>query len=527
MFRVIRSDIQIGLASALLIGACGGGRSDGAQTIGTFGGTVSRSGVTLTIPAGALSVDTAITIARTAAPSGYTLASPAYMFGPAGTTFAMPATVSIPLTGAAAGAHLFWSNTSGGFDDLGGTISMMTLTGQVTHFSVGFAGEVAPDGGAAGSDGGSAGTGGTGGAGAAGGRGGTGGAGGTSGTGGGAAGAGGGAGRLPVFLVPSNISLQGPAHIVIDDAYVYWSAESVVQRVPKAGGDVTVAYQPPVRPSTGAQGRLTSTALAVDATSLYVTITENIYASNILKVGKDGSTHTEPSLLQVGGLGAEANKLAVDSQNLYFDSATGTPPYNLPHIASVPINGGAKIDFFATTGPGPNDPISGMPIGFPSIVGGTLALDGTNVYYMANGHWMLKAPIGGGAPVVIVPNVPSAANGFGYLGGPNASIALSGGYAYWVNYGWVFKVSVNGGMPEAIVPGPSSGANSYTVTDGQSVYFLTGHLLWKVSLTGGAPVELFNFGSPDNYSLGAAMAVDDTSVYLVAGGGHAIVKIAK
>jgi hypothetical protein len=107
--------------------------------VGTSGGTVSSSGVTLTIPANALAVDTAISIATTTAPGGYTLASTAYQFGPSGTTFKKPVTVAIPLTSAAAGAHLFWSNAGGGYDDLGGMVNGMTLTGSVTHFSTGFA----------------------------------------------------------------------------------------------------------------------------------------------------------------------------------------------------------------------------------------------------------------------------------------------------------------------------------------------------------------------------------------------------
>jgi hypothetical protein len=97
--------------------------------------------VTITIPEGALPSDTAITITTVAAPSGYELASAAYRFGPFGTTFAKPITVTIPLnplTSPSPSTHLYWSNASGGFDDIGGTVSGMTLTGTVSHFSTGF-----------------------------------------------------------------------------------------------------------------------------------------------------------------------------------------------------------------------------------------------------------------------------------------------------------------------------------------------------------------------------------------------------
>jgi hypothetical protein len=99
---------------------------------------VVQAGVTLTIPTSALSTSTAITVATTAAPSGYTLASAAYQFGPSGTTFAQPVAVTIPLTSVTPGVHLFWSNASGGFDDVGGTVTGSSLTANVNHFSIGF-----------------------------------------------------------------------------------------------------------------------------------------------------------------------------------------------------------------------------------------------------------------------------------------------------------------------------------------------------------------------------------------------------
>jgi ZU5 domain len=183
-------------------GAAGGGGVAGSQVVGTSGGTVTQNGVTLTIPANAVPANVAITVAPTTAPAGYALASEAFQFGPSGTTFAQPVTVKLPLTSATTGAHLFWSNASGGFDDLGGTINGMVLTGSVSHFSVGFCARPSTDGGAA--DGGAGGTSGSAGAGGAagdgsagaGGRAGTNGAAGTGGTAGtsGAAGINGGAG---------------------------------------------------------------------------------------------------------------------------------------------------------------------------------------------------------------------------------------------------------------------------------------------------------------------------------------------
>jgi hypothetical protein len=134
-----------GGAAGATAGTSGG--TAGITAIGTSGGTVSMGGVTLTIPAGALAFDTAISVTTTTAPSGYTLASVAYEFSPDGTVFGRPITVAIPLTSAATGAHLFWSNATNGYDDLGGTVDGTTLTGQVAHFSVGFAAIPGADGG--------------------------------------------------------------------------------------------------------------------------------------------------------------------------------------------------------------------------------------------------------------------------------------------------------------------------------------------------------------------------------------------
>jgi hypothetical protein len=117
-------------------GATGG--SGGGQAVGISGGSVTQAGVTLDVPANAVSTTTTITVATTTAPSGYTLASLAYEFGPAGTVFAQPVAVTIPLTSVMSGVHVFWSNSSGGFDDVGGTVNGSSITANVSHFSIGF-----------------------------------------------------------------------------------------------------------------------------------------------------------------------------------------------------------------------------------------------------------------------------------------------------------------------------------------------------------------------------------------------------
>jgi hypothetical protein len=125
----------------------GGGGGDASQTVtqtvGASGGTVTASGVSLTIPAGALSNDTqiAITTGAVAVPSGYVAVTPVYSFAPAGTTFAMPVTVALTLTGSGAGASVFWSNAAGGYDALPTTSTATSLSAQITHLGDGFGGE--------------------------------------------------------------------------------------------------------------------------------------------------------------------------------------------------------------------------------------------------------------------------------------------------------------------------------------------------------------------------------------------------
>ncbi|HLK91229.1 MAG TPA: hypothetical protein VKZ18_15125 [Polyangia bacterium] len=163
-------------------GAGGGGAgTSGGQSVGTSGGSIVQAGVMLDVPADAVPAPTVITVAPTTAPSGYTLASQAYQFGPSGTVFTQPVAVTLPLSSAAAGVHVFWSNANGGFDDIGGTVNGSSITAMVTHFSVGFCAVPAGNGGSGGSSG-------TGGAAGASGAGGSGGAA-TSGSGGSAGGA--------------------------------------------------------------------------------------------------------------------------------------------------------------------------------------------------------------------------------------------------------------------------------------------------------------------------------------------------
>ena len=115
------------------------------ETIGPAGGVIEFGDIRLTVPGGALTADTAITIsyAEDQAPAGYERYTAVYRFEPAGTTFAIPATVSARFTGDSGRATLFWTPEGAtGFERRGGRVGGDgRLEEQITHFSEGFVGD--------------------------------------------------------------------------------------------------------------------------------------------------------------------------------------------------------------------------------------------------------------------------------------------------------------------------------------------------------------------------------------------------
>jgi hypothetical protein len=129
----------------MLVAACGG--DSGTQTttmmVGSAGGAVALGDITLNIPAGALTVDTAITITSSidGAPMAYSRYTAVYTFEPAGLQFAQPVTVSARFDGTAALATWYWSDSSATvWTGLQTTVVGTTASAAVTHFSKGFVG---------------------------------------------------------------------------------------------------------------------------------------------------------------------------------------------------------------------------------------------------------------------------------------------------------------------------------------------------------------------------------------------------
>lgn len=110
--------------------------------VGPEGGTVSENGVTITIPAGALTAATKIHVSEsTVVPSGYTVSGKVYRFEPAGTHFSNPITIALP---SSKPELVYW--TVDGSEDVFEPVltefdaSTSSASVQIAHFSGGFVG---------------------------------------------------------------------------------------------------------------------------------------------------------------------------------------------------------------------------------------------------------------------------------------------------------------------------------------------------------------------------------------------------
>jgi len=336
-------------------------------------------------------------------------------------------------------------------------------------------------------------------------------------------------GTAPVVLA----NVKSAFAIAIDSTYVYWKGMDglviTIGRVPKAGGTPTTIYNSVSNPSLG-WGSLG--AIVVDSTSVYFdqdTCCGEINA--ILKAAKDGSTTNgaAPAVAQTTSTAGETNDIVADSTTLYFVFGNG--------IYSVPLAGGGQRTVVDPTGASPVDPVSGKPTGFPSITG--MAKDGTKVYYVANGY-LFSVPVAGGTPAILIPkesidasdpsgNTPVVGAGAGQ------HVSVNGAFVYWTNALSVYKLSVQGGTPTVLATFSTNG-DDYSgdaISDGTNVYYLLDSDLWRVPVEGGTPVKVVTDGryarslGPGQDPGGFPIAVDDTSVYVVANSLGQIIKVAK
>ena len=116
-------------------------------SVGATGGVVEHpNGVTLSVPAGALDHDVAISVLDEGAPGpeNTTMFSPVFTFEPDGTLFARPVQVQFDVDASVAEATVYWTrSTATGieWDRIAASVADGIATAQITHFSAGGAGQ--------------------------------------------------------------------------------------------------------------------------------------------------------------------------------------------------------------------------------------------------------------------------------------------------------------------------------------------------------------------------------------------------
>lgn len=114
-----------------------------SAVVGPEGGSIALGGATIDIPAGAVVADTEITVTAIdrPVPVAFSTYSRVFHFEPAGQVFEQPLTVSLPYTGSAEHATIFWTAQNGGaYMALPTRVEGDRAVAQITHFSDAFVG---------------------------------------------------------------------------------------------------------------------------------------------------------------------------------------------------------------------------------------------------------------------------------------------------------------------------------------------------------------------------------------------------
>jgi hypothetical protein len=233
-------------------------------------------------------------------------------------------------------------------------------------------------------------------------------------------------------------------------------------------------------------------AIAVDATSVYWTESDNTSEGRVVKVPIGGGVWTELASGQnnIAGIAVDARSVYWANQGTGFAPDGGSAPSG--SVVKVPIDGGTAITL-----------VSGQsPIG--------IAVDATSVYWANGDGTVMSVPTGGGTPTTLA-------------SGPGGSygITVDSTSVYWTTFGGaVMKVPLIGGGATTLASG-LRGPRDIAV-DSTSVYFTNdgntndgSGTLMKVPVGGGAVVTLAGAARP------GGIAVDSTSVYWGEGGNGA------
>jgi len=157
-----------------------------------------------------------------------------------------------------------------------------------------------------------------------------------------------------------------PAHLALDDSYVYWSEQmgGAIMKVALAGG----------APTTVASANLPWN-VALDATNVYW------LGTGVMKAPKSGGAAAQ---LSSEALLLPTADLLVNTTNVYFTSG---PPGGMSGVSSVSVGGGTVAVVSATsssvTTPGP------------------IAIDASRVYWADGSGRVYAAPLAGGAAMAL------------------------------------------------------------------------------------------------------------------------------
>ncbi len=210
-------------------------------------------------------------------------------------------------------------------------------------------------------------------------------------------------------------------HILLDDEYVYFTADERVKRMPKDGGEAETVARCPNPPS----------AIAVDDDYVYVA---DRLTGTVIAAPCDGS---EVETVAVGQLGVGA--LALDDDAVYWTTSEGA-------LRRAPKDGGPLETLAETAGPA-----------------GALVVDQTCVYWL-RGSFSSAAILGVDKEDGAAGVVASGIRNTGFL-------AQDADHLYWANpwAGAIMRVPKVGGAPAAVVEGLDR--PEALVADGANVYW--------------------------------------------------------
>jgi hypothetical protein len=250
------------------------------------------------------------------------------------------------------------------------------------------------------------------------------------------------------------------------------------------GGAPGTESGPPAKLVTLASGQASPYVIAVDAQNVYWANwgSFNDLDGSVTRIPLGGGTPTVlvPKLRAPGGI-------AVDATSVYFTGGQALAAGG-PGLFKVPLAGGVPVAL--ATG-FINDPIA---LGAGAVYGsGTQDSAGTTI---------ISTPLDGGTVRSVVP-ASALQQSFATYG-----ITTDATSVYWTTFSApcaVMKAPLGGGAPVALAT-VSSGAGSGIAVDASHVYAGAGQTVVKIPLAGGAPVTLATSG-------GQGIAIDESYVY--------------